>query len=639
MSSRHRLLHARDDTFAAHLDRAFAPADRIAHLRVIETTDLHMHLRDYDYLADRRAPGTGLAAAATMIGVLRAEAANTLLLDAGDFLQGTPMGDEAAQAARDIPHPAVAAMSALAYDAVALGNHEFNYGLDVLEWALGAAEFPVVCANVSLGLGADPRLDRTLVAPYALLDRSLLTVSGDWLPIRIGIIGLTPPQITSWDREHLHRRAFVRDMVETARARVPELREAGADLVIALAHTGIGDAEEREGMENAALPLAALDGIDVLAIGHNHKVFPSPEFAARPGLDPVGGRLHGKPAVMAGAYGSHLGVIDLTLSRKGGAWRVIGNRVGAPQVPRAFAGAPSVLAVTEAAHRKTLAGVRKPLGQSDHPLHSYFAMARDMSGLAPIAAAKRRWAEKVLPGTAAEHLPLLIAVAPMRAGGLAGPGHYTDIPAGPLARRHVADLYCFPNTAQILRLTGADLRAWLESAAGAFGTVRPGDCEVPLLNTGFPPYHFDVLYGLTYAFDLSAPPRFAAEASFLPGGHGRVRDIRYAGRPLVDTETFAVVTTSYRAGGGGAIPAVSNAAVLAISDRTIPDLVAEHLRVQSPLMPPPDPVWRFEPIPGATAILETGPGGRIYPGAADRLGLTLIGPNSGGFDRYRLALD
>lgn len=624
---------ARDDSIAARSAATHASV-LTARLRIIETTDLHMQLRGYDYLADRPAPGTGLAAAATMIRTLRDEVEAALLLDAGDFLQGTPLGDEAARSNPAAQHPAIAAMAALGYDAVTLGNHEFNYGLDTLRAALKDAPFPVVCANVARRLGADPADDDTLVPPYVLLDRMLSGPFGEPMPIRIGVIGFAPPQIAQWDREHLHGRISTRDIVATARARVPELRAAGANLVIALAHTGIGPAEESAGMENAALPLAAVDGIDLLAIGHTHHTFPSPQTMAHPGVDPVRGRIHGKPAVMAGAFGSHIGVIDLTLVHDGRRWRLVRDRVRTLPVPRETRPAQDVLSATEPTHRRTLARLRRPLGRSAAPVQSYFAMVGDLSALHPMAEAKRHWAKAALAEAGAAHLPLLAAVAPIKGGGPAGPRNYTDIAAGPVAQRHIADLYGFPNRAQVLRVTGAALRDWLETVTCAFAAIRPGAVDAPLLNGHVPSYHVDLLDGLSYTVDLTKPPKDPAHGE----AGGRIRDLSHDGRPVAGTDAFAVVTTSYRAGGGGAIAAAAEAPVIATSPLTLPDLLARHLRRQGWSAPGPDPGWRFAPIPDATAIYETGPGARAHGEAASRLGLTLIGPGESGFDRYRLDL-
>ena len=222
-----------------------ATGQRGVHLRLIETTDLHLHLLPYDYYADRPWAGVGLASAARLIEAARAEAPNSLLFDNGDFLQGTPMGDYVAQErglrAGDL-HPIMAAMNALNYDAITLGNHEFNYGLDFLLRTLQGARFPVVSSNLMTRRGSDARADRTLVKPYVLLDRLVADENGYRHPLRIGVIGFAPPQVVDWDNHALDGRLQARDIVETAQAWVPEMREAGADIVVALAHTGIGAA-------------------------------------------------------------------------------------------------------------------------------------------------------------------------------------------------------------------------------------------------------------------------------------------------------------------------------------------------------------------------------------------------------------
>ena len=258
---------------------------RGVHLRVIETTDLHLHLLPYDYYADRPWDGIGLVSAARLIEQARAEAPNALLFDNGDFLQGTPMGDYVAHERGlregDV-HPIIAAMNALDFDAITLGNHEFNYGLDFLMRAIDGAACPVVSSNLATRLGADPRRDRTLIKPYVLLDRQVTDGMGVAHPIRIGVIGFAPPQVVDWDNHALDGRLFARDIVGAARAWVPEMIEAGADLILALAHTGIGAARHSDGMENAAVPLARVPGIDALLTGHSHLVFPSPVFGAMP---------------------------------------------------------------------------------------------------------------------------------------------------------------------------------------------------------------------------------------------------------------------------------------------------------------------------------------------------------------------
>ncbi len=276
----------------------------------METTDIHVHVFPYDYYADKPRDTVGLSRTASIINEIRSEATNSILVDNGDFLQGNPMGDYIAYERgmkEGDAHPIITAFNTVGYDAATLGNHEFNYGLDFLEKSLASAEFPVVLANVSKAQGATPRDDKTLIKPYAIIDREIEMGDGTKHSIKIGVIGFAPPQIMNWDRKHLEGNVQARDIVETARAYVPEMKEQGCDLVIALSHSGIGDANHVDGMENASVVLAGVDGIDALVTGHNHLVFPSPTFSDRPGIDVEKGTLMGKPAVMGGFWGSHLG--------------------------------------------------------------------------------------------------------------------------------------------------------------------------------------------------------------------------------------------------------------------------------------------------------------------------------------------
>lgn len=290
------------------------PAQAGLSLRLLATTDLHGHLAGYDYFEDRPCIETGLARLASLIGTARAEAVNTLLLDNGDFLQGSPLVDYWARERGLSPgevHPMIAAMNALCYDAVTVGNHEFNFGLDFTLRALDGAAFPVVSANAVQREGASPAEDETLFAPWVILERDLADAAGQARRLRIGVIGFLPPQTVLWDRALLSGLMSTRGIAEAARAHVPALRAAGADIVVALAHTGIApeiapDTPEHE-IEDAALPLAEVEGIDVIVCGHTHALFPAPGLPPAPGLDPMRGTLCGKPAVLPGRWGSHLG--------------------------------------------------------------------------------------------------------------------------------------------------------------------------------------------------------------------------------------------------------------------------------------------------------------------------------------------
>jgi 2',3'-cyclic-nucleotide 2'-phosphodiesterase/3'-nucleotidase len=297
-----------------------------AHLRVMETTDLHVHVFPYDYYADKPVDTVGLARTAAHVKAIRAEATNSLLLDNGDFLQGNPMGDyiayERGMKDGDM-HPVIAALNTVGIEASTLGNHEFNYGLDFLMKSIAGAYFPVVSANVVKTMGADPTQDEGLVPPYVILDRMLKDGEGVEHPIRIGLIGFVPPQIMQWDRGHLDGKVETRDIVLAAQAWVPRIVEEGADIVIALSHSGLGSGTHTEGMENASSVLAGVAGIDAVLTGHSHLVYPSKAFEGFDGVDLEQGTVMGKPTLMGGFWGVNIGVIDLLLERDGSRLKVV----------------------------------------------------------------------------------------------------------------------------------------------------------------------------------------------------------------------------------------------------------------------------------------------------------------------------
>ena len=292
-------------------------------LRLLSTTDIHTHIVDYDYYRDQPDISLGFARTATLIRQARAEVRNSLLFDSGDLIQGNPLGDYVAVEQRLQPgqvHPVFKAMNQLDYAAATLGNHEFNYGLDFLRTTLAGANFPYVTSNVFVA-GPDRAAAPPLIQPFVILDRDFVDEGGVTRRLRVGVIGFVPPQIMLWDRANLDGRVFVIDVVEAARRYVPQMRAAGADLVVALIHSGLSAAPARGMDENAAAYLAQVTGVDAILAGHSHLVFPGPSFANLPGVDVARGTIHGVPTVMAGFWGSHVGVVDLTLRRTAEGWR------------------------------------------------------------------------------------------------------------------------------------------------------------------------------------------------------------------------------------------------------------------------------------------------------------------------------
>lgn len=613
-------------------------ADAVLHLRLLETTDVHANLLPFDYFTNHPVEEYGLTRTATLIRQARETSRNSLLLDNGDFLQGTPISDLVAD--REIaaiePHPAVRAMNALGYDAAGLGNHEFNFGLDWLRKTLSDAAFPITCANLIC-----LESDKALFAPYLLLERVMQDEAGQDHPLRIGIIGLVPPQTTIWDQYHLAGRVRGLDIIETAQRIVSQMRAAGADLVIALAHSGIAPGPPKPMMENAALQLGNVPGIDAILAGHTHEVFPASRFEAFDGVACAEGTLNGTPAVMAGSRGSYLGVLDLEMARNtSGKWQVTNSRSEARALTHDTCEDKDLRAILQPTHEATIALTAKHLGLTAQPLHSYLALVRSCAALTLVTQAKIRAVKQLIAGTSDADLPVLAAAASFKTGGRAGPRYYTDIPAGPLCLRHAADLYSFPNLLCVLRLTGAELKDWLERAAIAFNMIAPGQKGKFLCKSTVPGHQFDVIDGLSYEIDLSKSPRYDLSGRILHTDAGRIRNVMFQGAPVDDAQSFLLATNNYRACGGGPYTPARPDQLIHVSARQLRDIVADHILSGAPLTNQTnhEALWRFTPLPGTEVLYDTGPGLRRYPDEIAAIGARDLGDTEAGFMRLSIPL-
>lgn len=616
----------------------------VVRLRLLETADLHMVLRGWNYYRACEEPGEGLTRLATLIREARAEVPNCLLFDDGDTYQGTPLGDFAAQQVQaGGPHPMVRAMNALGYDAATLGNHEFNYGLPVLRRILEEVRFPVVCGNLTLEDGGG-----AFLPPYVVLERKVRDEAGDSHLLKIGVIGFLPPQIMQWDAVHTAGLLRVEDMVEAARRLVPDLR-ARCDLLVALCHSGISSGERAGRDENAARYLAEEAGIDVLMLGHTHHVFPGAGHENIPGVDGRAGTIGGKPAVMPGSRGTHLGVVDLRLRKVANGWRRDWFHVEVRAVARqgvAVAEDPELVAVVAPEHDATVAWMNEIVAASGRPLCNWFTFLGPDPCLSLVNRAQLAFARTALEGTQWADLPLLSAASPFRADHRKTK-NFVEIPAGSLTMRDMASIYPFANTVSIVCCRGAEIRNWLERAASVFNRLgraegHAGSGARPLVDPRAPVYVFDVLQGdgrtglLTYTIDLREPARYCENGGLAAPDARRIRDVRLDGRPLRDEDRFVVVTNNYRACGGGKFPGTGLDHVIMTTQRRNRDVVIDYVRkhgVPDDLLAPG---WSFAPIPADERLTIDLPR-TAGEAAGRRADLRLMGMTEQGNLRYRVA--
>jgi 2',3'-cyclic-nucleotide 2'-phosphodiesterase / 3'-nucleotidase len=629
-------------------DDAGPSGDEIS-LRMLATTDLHAYLMPFDYFKDCPTEAYGLTRLAGLIALARIETPNVLLFDNGDFLQGSAIGDYLARGRTHLPHPMMQAFHLLGYDAGTLGNHEFNYGLPFLARALAEAHHPIVSANVVLRRHRDPAHDQHLVPPYVILNRKLTDRAGRPHDVRIGVIGLTPPQILQWDRQHLDGRLQTRGMAEAARFWVPKLKAAGADVVVALAHTGIAATSgSPDQSEDCATEIAEIAGIDAIIAGHSHLAFPGKDHPTGPGIDAVAGTLWQKPTVLPGHFGSHLGVIDLTLRGvRPGQWQVAKSSAhlrvpgpSGPQVPNP-AVTQAIRKLESAAigvHRATRRWIRRDIGHTDRRLHSFFALISDSLTLNLVAVAQTAFVREALADTEHAPLPVLSAVSPFKAGGRSGPTNYVDIPSGPLALRHAADLCPYPNTVSALRINGTELADWLERSVSIYHQIAPGSRDAGLINDDFASFQHDRIYGISYEIDLAAPPRYAATGQATNRKSSRIRNLQWQGRQVQSKDMFILATNSFRSGGAGFYVEDAPAHVVLETKLQSRDMLARHILTSGGINFGPPQAWSFVAMPDTSVLVETAPEAIDCVADAGPIDLSPTGIDQTGFQILRLRL-
>jgi 2',3'-cyclic-nucleotide 2'-phosphodiesterase/3'-nucleotidase len=596
-----------------------------AKVAILETTDVHSNVLSYDYYKLKPDDSLGYERTATLIRRARAEFPNTFLFDSGDTIQGSVLADYQAlvkPVGCDQELAIYRAMDTMGYDGGTAGNHEFNYGLGFLSQVTGTPmnvdggqtghcagpHFPLVLANVYSARDGQP-----IFKPWTVVTKNIEAYTPDGskvsVPLRIGIIGFTPPPIMQWDKQKLGGKVTVSGVVEAAQKYLPQLQAQHPDLIVAILHGGLDTSPYTPQMENAGWYLAGVPGINVLLLGHSHTEFPGPRYAGMKDVDARLGFVRNVPAVMGGFFGRDLGVIQLVLNRQQGRWKIdLDNthsevRPICPQKDQCVPADPQIAPLVQQAHESTIAYVNTPIGESTLRMSSYFADEGNMTALSPVNAAQADYVRSELPRSHPElaNVPVLSAAAAFRTG-FGGPDDYTDVAPGPLTLRSAADLYFYPNTLAAVKTDGAGLKAWLEKSAQRFNRIDPARTdEQPLISKHLVGYNFDQIQGgIHYVIDLSKPVG------------QRITSLTYHGKPVAPSDPFIIATNNYRASGGGHFPGLDgNNIVLAAPDGTreiLAQWLQRHHRLDARDLEPRS--WKFAPLKTRGKVVFTAASGK-----------------------------
>ncbi|AHG83999.1 2',3'-cyclic-nucleotide 2'-phosphodiesterase/3'-nucleotidase [Bibersteinia trehalosi USDA-ARS-USMARC-189] len=459
-----------------------------------------------------------------------------------------------------------------------------------------------------------------------------------------------------WDKANLDGKVEARDIVKTAQKYVPIVKAEGADIIVALAHTGPSDEPYKEMSENQAFYLADVEGIDAVIFGHSHRLFPNKEFAKSPNVNIEKGLVKKTPESMAGYWANNISVIDLVLAENNGKWDVIDGRAELRPIYDAEAkkanaeNHPEIATLLKETHEETRKYVAQPIGKATDNMFSYLALVQDDPTIQIVNAAQKAYVEnavKALPDLAG--LPILSAGAPFKAGGRKNdPTGYTEVDKGDLTFRNAADLYLYPNTLVVVKVTGEQLKEWLECSAGMFKQIDPKSTEPQSLLDweGFRTYNFDVIDGVEYQYDITQPARYDGECKLINPNSHRVVSLTYQGKPVDEKAEFLIATNNYRAY-GDKFPGTGDKHIVYASPDENRQILADYIRDESKahghVVPTADRNWRIAPITGNDKLdvrFETSPSDKAAEFIKEKAQypMTQVATDEVGFAVYKVDL-
>lgn len=580
-------------------------------LRVLATTDMHSNLMNYDYYTDSELDNMGMVKISTLIKEAKKEVDpnsnvndnidNVILVDNGDDIQGTPLGDYYGKVnppKEGEKSPVYSTLEKMGYDVGTLGNHEFNYGLDYLQDIVNNSDIPFVNANIYKEDG-----ETNVFTPYKIIDEKVMDSNGQEQNLKVGVIGFVPPQILNWDKINLEGKVKVADIKETAEKFVPQMKNDGADVIVALSHSGYGDGEYNKGDENEAYELTKVDGIDAVVTGHSHDKFPNEKYKSLGDVDIEKGTMNGTPTVQPLNFAKQLGVIDLTLNQnKDGKW-IVADGSTKNMDAKGAANDEELVSFLKPYHEDTMEYVNAPVGKITKDLNSYFSLVTDSAPIQLINDAQKEYVQGLIANNNEElapykDLPILCATAPLKAGlteGGINSEDYFNLKSGDIKIKDISNIYKFPNLVAVVKAKGSDVKEWLEMSAGQFTQVKKDSSEPQdFVNLDYPGFNFDIIDGVNYDIDITEAPKYDKDGNVINKDSNRIKNLTYNGQPIDMNQEFLVVTNNYRAGGGGNFPGLKSGDKLVyLSQDETRQILSDYIKAKSPLTPSKDNNWKI----------------------------------------------
>lgn len=512
-------------------------AEGETHLTIIGTSDTHGNIWGYSYEDMKESTGDGLARVSTYVSQVREENPNTILVDAGDTIQGTIMTDDL-YSKDTTDHPVPAALDYMGYDAWVLGNHEFNFGVDTLKEIIAQTDVPVLAANIKNADGS-----YFTGAGYTIVERG---------GVKVAIIGVTTPNIPRWDGTKQGVADLTFESMADAVADCIEEIGDGADVIMVSTHAGLSAEYSTDGADAAQTILDKCPEVDVLQLGHTHTTYINND-----GAIPVGETKNNAGEVVR---------YDLTLNADKEITSATVETVSMKGV-EPDQGLRDVPAV-KAAQEKAVSFIQdNVLGHAA----ADFQPANEIKGLP----------EGRLQDTAV--IDLIGTVQLENSGAdvtaVALFKDTSDLKKGDLNYGNMFDIYKYPNVLYTVEVTGAEMKAYMEWAAECWNQWQPEDINISF-NPDKAGYLHDHFIGLNYEVNLSKP---AGE---------RIENVTFQGEPLTDDMTLTLCVNDYRYTG------LKNEGIISgekqwESSASVRDMLVAYLAEHDPLEPVVDNNWKI----------------------------------------------